>query len=429
MDNQSSSAAAAQGHSRTKSAVRATRPRSSTKGPLDVDDVPPLLSPATPARLTHNPHPPSSPHIRSAASSPFPPRSPGPPRRQQQADLSHLLRPEIYHPLPTTSVPPPFRNSPKQPGPETPIPDLLAKGHYRAAAAAAAQTLILSSSSPTPPDAAQIFSLLHVRLACLTLTDNTSLAAQEVRSLPPDLDDAAVLPWPLRVLVVRLRAIGYGDQRRAVMSYYDLAREARAALAAAGEKGDHSSTELWRERLDELGVRVAGALVEMEDLQGAAQLLGSLKDRGDGRLGMAKALLWLHLGDVDAARACAESLPGKGGQVVDALAAMADGEYAVALEMWRALTGDEEGGGEDEMVGVNMAVCLLYVGKMQEGRALLESLVDAGCASHTLLVNLSMMYELCTERSRTLKMQLAERAAAMDETPSGWEKTNGDFKL
>jgi len=64
-----------------------------------------------------------------------------------------------------------------------------------------------------------------------------------------------------------------------------------------------------------------------------------------------------------------------------------------------------------------------------QGRTLLESLVDAGCASHTLLVNLSMMYELCTDKSKAWKMQLAERAAAMDETPNGWEKTNADFKL
>jgi len=64
-----------------------------------------------------------------------------------------------------------------------------------------------------------------------------------------------------------------------------------------------------------------------------------------------------------------------------------------------------------------------------QGRALLEKLVNAGCASHTLLVNLSMMYELCTERARALKLQLAEKVAAMEATPSGWEKTNADFKL
>lgn len=64
-----------------------------------------------------------------------------------------------------------------------------------------------------------------------------------------------------------------------------------------------------------------------------------------------------------------------------------------------------------------------------QARALLEDLVDAGRVSHTLLVNLSMMYELCTERPKTWKLQLAEKVAAMQATPSGWEKTNADFKL
>ena len=39
------------------------------------------------------------------------------------------------------------------------------------------------------------------------------------------------------------------------------------------------------------------------------------------------------------------------------------------------------------------------------------------------------MYELCTERSQALKVELAERVAKMDETPMGWEKVNADFKL
>jgi hypothetical protein len=39
------------------------------------------------------------------------------------------------------------------------------------------------------------------------------------------------------------------------------------------------------------------------------------------------------------------------------------------------------------------------------------------------------MYELSTERARALKLQLAEKVASMEATPSGWEKTNGDFKL
>lgn len=60
---------------------------------------------------------------------------------------------------------------------------------------------------------------------------------------------------------------------------------------------------------------------------------------------------------------------------------------------------------------------------------MLEDLIDTGITSHTLLFNLSTMYELCTERNRNLKMKLADRVAALDESATGWEKTNGDFKL
>ena len=312
-----------------------------------------------------------------------------PPRAAEPKDFSHLLRPEIYHPLSQLSVPPPFRNSAKQPTPDTPIAELLARGHYRAAAIAAAQELTGGGSAlpPDPTDHARILDLLHVRLACLTLSAATSgAAAQEARALgdpsaslyyhsDPDPDstdgDGAttttggrhhLAPWPLRVLVVRLQAAGFADPRRAVMSYYDLAGEARAHVAEAARAGDNSARELWRGRLAELGVRVAGALVEMDDLVGAAQHLRTLRDSGDGKLGVAKALLWLHLGDVEAARGCVR--PGEvGGTMIAALCAMADGLYEEGLLLWREL---KEEGVDDEMIGVNTAVCLLYLGRMQE---------------------------------------------------------------
>jgi hypothetical protein len=50
------------------------------------------------------------------------------------------------------------------------------------------------------------------------------------------------------------------------------------------------------------------------------------------------------------------------GRVVAALCDMADGEYEAALGKWVTLREVVD----DEMVGVNLAVCLLYVGRMQE---------------------------------------------------------------
>lgn len=343
----------------------------------------------------------SSTHQASSRTSSPLPRSPAPPKSPAPStapvtskDFSFLLRPEIYHQISPLSVPTPFRSPPRQPAPDTPIPDLLSRGHFRAAAIAAVQALTSSPVSATaaaahppadPADHARIFELLYTRLACLCLIDAAPLAAQEAKALE-DLNSAFYLdplsgahlaPWALRVLGVRLQAIGFGDPRRAVMSYYELAREARLQVARAGGKGrDPSEVELWKRRLAELGVKVAGALVEMDDLAGAAEHLATLGGGdqhfnvgGDGRLAMSRALLWLHLGDVEAARRCVKD--GKGGEtgesIVNALADMADGEYEAALEKWKTLRRTmEENNVHDEMVGVNMTVCLLYTGNMAE---------------------------------------------------------------
>ncbi|KAK3400297.1 hypothetical protein B0T20DRAFT_181630 [Sordaria brevicollis] len=434
----------------------ATRPRSSTKGPLDVDDTPLaslLLPPQQPPNQQpssshaeqqpqmiadahrHQPrtsvpgspllprspaaHSPAPPHSRRqlpplslspAGRSPRMSTSPGPgsgagygPGRgapRPPPDFSHLLRPDIYHELTPLNVPPPFRQSAKQPSPSTPIPELLAGGHFRAAAVAAAQALTGANGAPAPDpvDHALILSLFYVRLACLTLIDATALATQEVKALE-DLNAAFyidetghnLIPWELRVLAVRLQAMSFADQRRAVMSYYDLAREARLRLAEAAAKHDNSGKELWRERLNDLGVRVAGVLVEMDDLKGAVEHFASLKDsdHGSGKMQMARALLWLHLGDVDAARKCVKPLEGSEGssdnmteRILNALCDMADGKYFEALNQWEELSKVSD----DEMIGVNRGVCLLYVGRLQEVSACRYNLYVSSLAKRNVII-------------------------------------------
>lgn len=227
-----------------------------------------------------------------------------------------------------------------------------------------------SQPAPAPTDYARIFDLLYVRLSCLTLIDSTQIAAQEVRALEDvnsaiymdEISGTHLVPWDLRVLIVRLQAMGFGDPRRAIMSYYDLAREARAEIATALANHDNSASEVWKDRLVDLGIKVTGAMVEMDDLAGAAHHLAGLKSRPDGKLNMAKALLWLHLGNTDAARLCVKE--GEfGDRIITALCGMADGEYETALSTWQELRGEM---GEDEMIAVNLAVCLLYTGRMEE---------------------------------------------------------------
>lgn len=404
-------------------------------------------------------------------------------------DFSFLLAPDIYHPLQpaAATIPAAFRSpavASKQPSPATPLPDLIATGHFRAAAISAAQELTNANPSlppVDPTDHARIFALLHARLACLTLVgggepvsgvsgtgggsvvggggpggggpSGTALAAQEARALqdlgsafyyadpqprPPvgtaraqqHLAPTALLspvagaplpspafpapstflrqaatvtvptpapalpehlvPWDLRVLAVRLSSLGFGDARRSVMAYHDLARECRSRIAVAVASGaldedagqdQKDQLALWKHRLLGIGIRVASALVEMGDLQGAAELLrrldrdGSSKwgDEEDAKLRMARALLWLHLGDVTAARQCVAGKDANENNerddIVLALADMADGEYDSSLRRWRELKATlERKGVRDEMVDINLAVCLLYVGRMAEVR-------------------------------------------------------------
>lgn len=370
-------------------------------------------------------------------------------------DFSYLLRPEIYHPLTSTTIPGPFRSSPKQPAPETPIASLLARGHFRAAAIAAVQELTSAPAAAStafahppvsPTDYNRIFALLHTRLLCLTLMDAADIAAQEARALEDlnapfyydEITGEHLAPWELRVLTVRLQAMGFGDPRRAVMGYYELARDARAQVVAASQSHDMTTCKFWKARLRDLGIRVVGALVEMEDLAGAAALLSTLQPNVEcddsGKIAMSQALLWLHLGDVDAARACTlDTISGKGhviAKVIGALSDMAEGNYPSALVAWQELKNEaEKRGVDDEMIGVNMAVCFLYLGRMEEGRDALDGMVQRGHNSRTILFNLATMYELSTDKAKALKLRLAERVASMNESSKGWEKTNADLKL
>lgn len=242
--------------------------------------------------------------------------------------------------------------------------------------------------------------------------------------------------------------MGFNDPRRGVMGYYDLAREARLSLTSLKKPRKENTEDPringkikdWESRLEELGMRVAGALIEMEDLEGATRFLATLKPsstQAGHELEVRKALLWLCLGDVEAARKCIKGIStdgeGREGKVILALAHMADSNFEAAVEVWEELISAEGvGRGELAMCKQNLGVCLLYLGRMDDARKILETLTEERNSFHALTFNLSTIYELCTERSRALKIGLAEKVAGMQEEDGkkvGWEKVNGDFKL
>lgn len=387
-----------------------------------------------------------------------PSRSPSALAPFPQKSFPHLLRPGNYHPLPSTSVPPPLLHVTASDD----IALLLSSSQFRNAAIVAAHKL---TTEVSPTDVKQIFELLYVRLACLTLVGQTGIAAQEVKVLgdltdPAYVDDStgqSVVPWELKVLAVRLNGIGYGDPRKGVMGYYELAREARAELQKLASTGENEMQRLWEERLKDLGARVGSALVEMGDLAGAAAHLQTLRGETlSQEVAFRKALLWLKIGDVGQAKAVIASDAADKGEeqyVIAALVKMADGEYREAADVWRGLLDrvdkDRKWDGE-EMWKVNLGVSLLYSGQIGEAssrtlvsssierlnrkikankiqaRDIMESTVSSGTAFPALTFNLSTIYELSTDRSQGLKTQLVDKVAALQDTPS---LTYADFKL
>ncbi|KAL6718932.1 hypothetical protein ACLMJK_003167 [Lecanora helva] len=432
-------------HSRVISASRTPLARRSTKGPLDVDDSPvdkarppSLESTTADAAKTPIPQTPFSPERSLAEPVSAPP--PPPPAK----DYGYLLRPELYHPISQVDLPPQFRSPQHQPPPSTPISELLSNHHFRSAAIAAALRLCTPPAPPQP----ELFSLLYTRLACLTLINHLAFAAEESKALqdihnPFYTDETtgeSVLPWELKVITVRLQAIGYSDAKRGVSGYYELAKEARAAVTKCR---DPEEKAIWKERLQDLGIYVANALIESGNLSAAARHLESLRSKHaakrneNKRLDARLALIYIQLGDIDAARKYLSYINTDTEQsnrttttttsaLLQPLLSLASGNYDLAVTELQSLSSALPNNSSD-IVTQNLAVCLFYTGRVDEALKLLEGLVDErGRNFRPLLFNLATVYELVGEKGRERKGALVERVSG---GMGGGERGLVDFKL
>ncbi|CAI6340122.1 unnamed protein product [Periconia digitata] len=438
-------------------------PRRSTKGPLDIDDplseepsssLPPLstLHQQHHARVlspTRAESPASSQHQRHGSV-----KSPVVVDMEMPAkDFSFIQDPQAYHVLPASNIPPPFLNAPTNPSLSSPVDTLLLSGHFRLAAIAASRN-ILQAASPT--DYETLLHLLHIRLACLCLISEHALAAQESKVLGDltstfyrhPLTNTHLAPWDLRLLVVRLAALGFGEWRKGIMGYYELARECRENIIKADSDEDKA---LWRTRLRDCGIRVANVLVEMGDLESAGRHLSTLPQHSssehDNDIRVMEILVRLRLGDLAAAKRLLSlsqpsdppSPPSDSNSddnddlitgTLKALTHLASSAYTEAASLFRTLHTRFP---SDAMVAQNLAVCLLYTGDIAAAKKLLTDVVDAGSPFHSSVFNLCTVYELCTERNRERKVQLAEKLAARDGKAEkgavGWEVLSADFKL
>ncbi|KAF2723133.1 hypothetical protein K431DRAFT_292855 [Polychaeton citri CBS 116435] len=410
--------------------------RTSTTGPLDGNDplaetdapVPP--QPASPLELS----PPAQAVRQSLPPSPLnEPVSKPPP--QPSINVRFLQDRGIYHALATGDISSAFLDSAHQPPLDTPLHDLLEHGHFRRAAERAAEDLLRS----VPDQVEEIFRLLYTRLACLVLVSRPDLAAQEAfpltdvlaRNTPGASDLLPLVPWELRILLVRLQSIGAADGgRRGIMALYALGGEARAQLKAARDEGDTDAVNTWNERLRDLGLRAADTLVEMGELETASRHLDTLMDIDQAEITYRKSLLRLRVGDTLGAKAVIADSNEAEYAALHALIQVAEGGFSNAADQWQSLQ-HREGCIQPEIFAQNFAVCLLYTGQIEKARTVLEGLSRHSSPFSALLFNLSTVYELCSEKAVDHKQAFIHMTAQKPPTAAseGWERANVEFKL
>ncbi|CAK4032777.1 unnamed protein product [Lecanosticta acicola] len=433
MDSPKSPPGSVRRHARNISHPAPTR---ATKGLLEEATDDPLAesSPAdstsSPSQITQSVQSPES--QRSTPPIPEPALLPQPLR--QTANLQFLKDPGIYHELFVQDVPKAFLESEHQPPANASLPDLLQGGHFRRAAEKALRDLYAS-----PSDAAEhILQLLYTRLACLILISRPDMAAQEAIPLidllarnPPGAQDIVpLIPWELRLLLVRLQSIGAADGgRRGIMSLYALAGEVRSNLRRAQDAGDGTSIAMWSAHLQDLGMRVCDALVEMGELETAARHLDTLVDVDADEVTYRKALLRLRVGDFTGAHHSVDRIHDEARKKgLQSLLRVGDGDYSAAVKSYQSLIAEFP---SHEDFAQNAAVALLYTGHISSARSALEDLSSRLPVFPTLLFNLSTVYELCTDRANERKNAFIERIAARTPDPQsgGWERSNFEFKL
>ena len=222
------------------------------------------------------------------------------------------------------------------------------------------------------------------------------------------------------------------------MGYYELARDARTEI---GKMKDKVERTMWKIRLLDLGMRAANALIEMGDLEAAVRHLESLKigsqnDEEEQFLKARLALLYLRIGNLAMARRYIDpqgDLHFKSPYIsaLKPLLSMAEGDYSSAVSQLYILKDEPRSTNLNPLFTQNLAVCLLYDGHITEARSLLESMISSGYSFRALIFNLSTIFELSTDRARTLKNMLTVKVAERDraEDGTGFERGNIDFKL
>ena len=244
-----------------------------------------------------------------------------------------------------------------------------------------AAKILIALEDPTDPE--QILELFYTRLVCLLLVGLKTEAAIEGKALKNlgseeefwrDANtNRHIAPWELRVLEVRLGAFTHQSWDECLGSYFSLIIEARREHEHAAP----SEKELWKQRAEELAVRISHAYIEKGDVASAAKYLeaANTPPLRQGSLARSEvALMYLRLGDRAAGRNhCllkainGEDLPMSTRNFFDAMCPLREARYREAEEKFIEL--QVYGLWNNEFtatINQSIAVCQFFSGRIAE---------------------------------------------------------------
>ncbi|KAK4952889.1 hypothetical protein LTR66_013708 [Elasticomyces elasticus] len=334
-------------------------------------------------------------------------------------DLSFLLDPAIYHAISQENIPAPFQKPLISPPPTNillkalvvHIDDLCKNCDFVNAAHLAAVGL---TRHVQPTDNISIFKLLTIRYSCLELLSQTTVAAQEAGALEDlssdfyytqvENNDAMVearngrrpiakhiMPFELRIQAMRLQNIGFNDPRRTVTGLYELGLECRQQIASPYTSGEERGE--WKERLENL--------MQLKPTAEAKQALWNAN----------MVLLLAKMGKLERAYGHVKDMPDSTTKsLLGATVALADEQIKQAKSMLSSIEG-EPNAEIAALVKQNLAVALLYQGKIEEAQKILEDMITAGGASSSLVLNLATIFDLTTDKVQGEKIGLTQELA------------------
>jgi len=322
------------------------------------------------------------------------------------------------------------------------LQQLLAAGNYRAAVNHTAHLLEMygqgkGKAGQLSKHSQTSLQLWWVRLALLVKLRQFSVAEAEAAAFG-DLDSpdlfyqyypelypnrrGSIVPWSLRLLLAELPMYN-NKQVPAMNKLFYLLRTVRKmidniekGLQADGDvdlesndKSDKSSAiSCWKARERQILYSLVNCSIYHHDYESAVKCLDMLQEKeleeNVPSLYAAYGRLYLQLGNLvladqffNKAALARDNSPASQveGLVDSAFLAIGQGQFQAALERFQAAE-TLASGKQAKAIGNNIAVCLLYVGKLKEGLARLETSItqDPTDIQANPILNLCTLYEL-----------------------------------